>query len=225
MYKAIIFDVYGTIFDMKSLKNDMDQFNEVEAKSISQLWRKTQLEHMFLRQVMQRYIPFDELTKESLRYVLDVHEIQYNREDVNQLFEAFLDLDYFKEIPKVLSELNSKNLEVGVLSNANDNMLMPLVDNSEINKYINTVISVNEIKQYKPSTASYSLILKYYQMAREDILFVSSNAWDVSGAANFGFDTVWVNRSKSHFDYNGQSPTMTVNNLNEMVKWLEMNKR
>ena len=212
MYKAIIFDVYGTIFDMESLKNDMDQFNEVEAKSISQLWRKTQLEHMFLRQVMQRYIPFDELTK-------------YNREDVNQLFDAFLDLDYFKEIPKVLSELNAKNLEIGVLSNANDNMLMPLVDNSEINKYIDTVISVNEIKQYKPSPASYALILKYYQMTREDILFVSSNAWDVSGAANFGFDTVWVNRSKSYFDYNGQSPTMTVNNLNEMVKWLEMNKR
>lgn len=81
MYKAIIFDVYGTIFDMSSLENDMTQFDDELAASISKLWRKTQLNHMFLRQIMQRYIPFDDLTKDALRYVLDEHKIQYNRDD------------------------------------------------------------------------------------------------------------------------------------------------
>ncbi|WP_434796103.1 haloacid dehalogenase type II [Staphylococcus equorum] len=224
MYKAIIFDVYGTIFDMSSLENDMIQFDDELAASISKLWRKTQLNHMFLRQIMQRYIPFDDLTKDALRYVLDEHKIQYNRDDINQLFDAFLDLNYFNEIPRVLSSLNGKGFDIGILSNGNDSMLMPLVDNSKISDYINTVISVDEIKQYKPSPASYALILEYYKMTREDILFVSSNSWDVTGAANFGFDTVWVNRKGEQYDDNGQSPTITVNNLNEMAKWLEMNK-
>lgn len=85
-------------------------------------------------------------------------------------------------------------------------------------------MSVNEIKQYKPSPASYALILKYHHLKREEILFVSSNSWDVTGATNFGFDTAWVNRQNGHFDYNGQNPTITVNNLNELINWLEMNK-
>ncbi|WP_336878234.1 haloacid dehalogenase type II [Staphylococcus nepalensis] len=222
MYKAIIFDVYGTLFDMSSLKKDMVQFDDAQATSISKLWRKTQLNHMFLKQIMQRYIPFDELTKEALRYTMESHEIQYNREDVNQLFDSFLDLEYFEEVPQVVSLLNSKEIDVGILSNGNDNMLMPLIDNSELGDYINTVISVNEIKQYKPSPASYALILKYYHLNREDILFVSSNSWDVTGASNFGFDTVWVNRHNELFDFNGQTPTITVNNLNEIVNWLEI---
>ena len=224
MYKAIIFDVYGTIFDISSLEKHMDQFDEAQASSISQLWRKTQLQHMFLKQIMQRYITFDDLTKDALRYTLDEHKVQYNREDINQLFDAFLDLDYFKEIPRVFSDLKAKNIVIGVLSNGNDSMLMPLVDNSKISEYIDTVMSVDEIKQYKPSPASYALILNYYHLTREEILFVSSNSWDITGAANFGFDTVWINRDKVQFDYNGQSPTMTLSNLNELVKWLEMNK-
>ncbi|MGU3343206.1 haloacid dehalogenase type II [Staphylococcus succinus] len=224
MYKAIIFDVYGTIFDISSLKNNMPDFDDDLATSIAKLWRETQMRHMFLRQAMQRYISFDELTKETLRYALDVHEIQYNREDVNRLFEAYLDLTYFKEIPRALSDIKTKNIDLGVLSNGSDNMLMPLVDNSKIAEYIDTVISVDEIKQYKPNPASYALVLEYYKLKREDILFVSSNTWDVTGAANFGFNTVWVNRKNEVFDENGQQPTITVNNLNEMVKWLEMNK-
>ncbi|PHK49665.1 haloacid dehalogenase type II [Staphylococcus edaphicus] len=224
MYKAIIFDVYGTIFDMSSLEKRLNQFDETQASSISQLWRKTQLQHMFLKQIMQRYITFDILTKDALRFTLDKHKIQYNREDINQLFDAFLDLDYFKEIPRVFSDLKAKNLEIGVLSNGNDSMLMPLVDNSKISDDIDTVMSVDEIKQYKPSPASYALILDYYHVNRSEVLYVSSNSWDVTGAANFGFDTVWVNRRKMQFDNNGQAPTMTVSNLNELVKWVEMNK-
>jgi len=159
MYKAIIFDVYGTIFDISSLEKHMDQFDEAQASSISQLWRKTQLQHMFLKQIMQRYISFDELTKEALRYTMDEHKIQYDREDINRLFDAFLNLEYFYEVPKILAQLNNMNIDVGILSNGNDNMLRPLIDNSELGENINTVMSVNEIKQYKPSPASYALIL------------------------------------------------------------------
>ncbi|WP_436854420.1 haloacid dehalogenase type II [Staphylococcus caeli] len=222
MYKAIIFDMYGTIFDMRSLTNNMDQFDEQQATSIANLWRSTQLKHMFLKQIMQSYVSFDDLTKDALRYTLDEHAVQYNDEDIQTLFEAFSNLEYYSEIPRVFSDLKAKNIDIGVLSNANDNMLRPLVDHSEIGGYIDTVMSVNEVKQYKPSHASYALILKYYQMKRDDILFVSANSWDITGAANFGFNTVWINRQNSHFDYNGQLPTITVHSLNELVKWLEM---
>lgn len=225
MYKAIIFDVYGTLFDMDSLKNEMIEFDEDTATKITKLWQKTQLRHMFMRQVMQRYIPFDELTKDSLRHTLNVYDIQYNREDINRLFEAFFDLNYYKEIPKALANLRDKNIDVGILSNGNDNMLMPLIDNSELGGYIDTLISVNEIKQYKPSAASYALVLEYYHMNREDILFVSSNSWDITGASNFGFDTAWVNRTNKKFDVNGPTPSITVSNVSEMVKWLELNHK
>lgn len=130
MYKAIIFDVYGTLFDMSSLKKGMTQFDDEQATSISKLWRKTQLNHMFLKQIMQRYISFDELTKEALRYTMDEHKIQYDREDINRLFDAFLNLEYFYEVPKILAQLNNMNIDVGILSNGNDNMLRPLIDNS-----------------------------------------------------------------------------------------------
>ncbi|WP_342610458.1 MULTISPECIES: haloacid dehalogenase type II [Staphylococcus] len=161
MYKAIIFDVYGTVFDLDSLKNEMIEFDESLANQISRDWRETQINHMFIRQIMHRYIPFDELTKNALRYTLNVHNIQYNREDINRLFDAFLKLSYYKEIPRALSDIKALGVDIGVLSNGNDSMLMPLIDNSEIAEFFDTVISVNEVKQYKPSEASYALILDY----------------------------------------------------------------
>ncbi|MBF7016228.1 haloacid dehalogenase type II [Staphylococcus durrellii] len=222
MYKVIVFDVYGTMFDVNSIKANFDQYNKENAGEIASLWRKTQLHHAALRQVMQRYIRYDDLTKNALRYALDVYEVKYSREDINKLFDGYLNLDYFKEIPKAFIELKNKNLELAILSNGNDNMLRTLVDNSAISEHIDAIMSVDEVKQYKPSPASYALVLKYYQVKRSEILFVSTNTWDVNGAANFGFDTAWVNRNNEIFDENGAKPTITVNNVNELVKWLEL---
>lgn len=224
MYKVIVFDVYGTMFDVNSISNYLEQYDAEHAQEIANLWRKTQLHHAALRQVMQRYIRYDEVTKNALRYALDVYDVKHSREDINKLFDGYLHLDYFKEIPKSFVELKNKNLELAILSNGNDNMLRTLVDNSAISEHIDAIMSVDEVKQYKPSPASYALVLKYYQVKRSEILFVSSNTWDVNGAANFGFDTAWVNRNNEIFDENGASPTITVNNLNELVKWLEMRK-
>src|SRR5699024_4494868 len=136
-------------------KKGMTQFDDEQATSISKLGRKTELNHMFLQQIMQRYISFDELTKEAVRYTMDERKIQYDREDISRLFDAFLNLEYFYEVPKILARLNNMDIDVGILSNGNDNMLRPLIDNSELGENINTVMSVNEIKQYKPSPASY----------------------------------------------------------------------
>ncbi|MDT3960458.1 haloacid dehalogenase type II [Staphylococcus kloosii] len=222
MYKVIVFDVYGTMFDVNSISDYLEKYDAENAQEIADLWRKTQLYHAALRQVMQRYTRYDEITKNALRYALDVYEVKHNREDINELFDGYLHLDYFKEIPKSFDELKNKNVELAILSNGNDNMLRTLVDNSAISEHIDAIMSVDEVKQYKPSPASYALVLKYYQVKRSDILFVSSNTWDVNGAANFGFDTAWVNRNNAIFDENGAAPTITVNNLNELVKWLEM---
>src|SRR5699024_12641471 len=104
------------------------------------------------------------------------------------LFEHFLNLEYIYEVPKIRAQLNNMDIDVGILSNGNDNMLRPLSDNSELGENINTVMSVNEIKQYKPSPASYALILKYHHLKREEILFVSSNSKDETGTSNIGFD-------------------------------------
>lgn len=210
------------MFDVNSISDYLEKYDAENAQEIADLWRKTQLHHAALRQVMQRYTRYDEITKNALRYALDVYEVKHNREDINELFDGYLHLDYFKEIPKSFDELKNKNVELAILSNGNDNMLRTLVDNSAISEHIDAIMSVDEVKQYKPSPASYALVLKYYQVKRSDILFVSSNTWDVNGAAHFGFDTAWVNRNNAIFDENGAAPTITVNNLNELVKWLEM---
>lgn len=224
MYKVIVFDVFGTLFDVMSIKDKVAELNREDATEITNLWRKTQLYHAALRQVMERYTRYDEITKNALRHALEVYNVPYNRDDINELFNGYQNLEYFIEVPKSLAELHEKQLDLAILSNGNDNMLRALVDNSEIAEYFNSIMSVDEVKQYKPSPASYALVLNYYKVKRNEILFVSSNSWDVTGAENFGFDTAWVNRRNDLFDDNGVKPTIAVNNLNELVKWIEINR-
>ena len=223
MYKVIVFDAYGTLFDIASVKEKLEEFADEKSEAVSTLWRHTQLKHTFLRQVMERYITFDDITKQALEYALEVHKVPFTRQDTNQIFEEYLNLKAYKEVPDALKELHKMQKTLSVFSNGNMDMLDPVIENAGISNKLDSIISADSIKQYKPSPASYALILKYYQIKREEILFVSSNTWDVTGAAHFGFDTVWVNRDQSIFDKNGTLPKITVQDLDELVHWLKLN--
>lgn len=223
MYKVIVFDAYGTLFDTLSVKEKLDEFARDKSESVSKLWRNTQLKHTFLRQVMERYIPFDDITKQSLEYALEQNKIPYNHQNINTIFEAYLKLDLFKEVPGALKSLMNLQKKISVFSNGNMDMLDPVIENAGIADSLDSIISANDIKQYKPSPASYALILKYYPVKRDEVLFVSSNTWDITGAANFGFDTAWVNRNQNLFDKNGPLPKITVQDLDELVHWLNLN--
>ncbi|GEP78872.1 hypothetical protein SCA05_06650 [Staphylococcus carnosus] len=172
---------------------------------------------------MERYIPFDDITKQALEYALEQSKVPYNHQDINTIFDEYLKLNVFKEVPNALKSLMDLQKKLSVFSNGNMDMLDPVIENAGISDKLDSIISANDIKQYKPSPASYALILKYYPVKRDEVLFVSSNTWDITGAANFGFDTAWVNRNQNLFDKNGALPKITVQDLDELVHWLKLN--
>ncbi|AMY06193.1 haloacid dehalogenase type II [Staphylococcus condimenti] len=223
MYKVIVFDAYGTLFDTSSVKEKLDEYAGNKSEAVSKLWRNTQLKHTFLRQVMGRYITFDDITKQALEYALEQNKVPYNHQDINTIFDEYLKLDLFKEVPNALKSLLDLQKKLSVFSNGSMDMLDPVIENAGISDKLDSIISANDIKQYKPSQASYALVLKYYPVKRDEVLFVSSNTWDISGAANFGFDTAWVNRNQNIFDKNGPLPKITVQDLDELVHWLKLN--
>ncbi|MGP4070116.1 haloacid dehalogenase type II [Halobacillus sp. B29] len=194
MIKALVFDAYGTLFDVHSVGKECNEIFPNKGDEISQSWRKKQLEYFFLRQLMERYKPFDEITKDALNYACKENGVELSEENEERLMNAYLDLDLFDEVESVLKELSEKKLVV--FSNGSVNMIEPLVEQSSINEYIDEVISADEIKHYKPTPAAYNHALERLDVKREEVLFMSSNPWDITGAKSFGFNTAWINRKE-----------------------------
>ncbi|MGP4077781.1 haloacid dehalogenase type II [Halobacillus sp. K22] len=194
MIKALVFDAYGTLFDVHSVGKECNEIFPNKGDEISQSWRKKQLEYFFLRQLVERYKPFDEITKDALNYACKENGVELSEENEERLMNAYLDLDLFEEVESVLKELSEKKLVV--FSNGSVNMIEPLVEQSSINEYIDEVISADEIKQYKPTPAAYNHALERLDVKREEVLFMSSNPWDITGAKSFGFNTAWINRKE-----------------------------
>ena len=158
MIKALVFDAYGTLFDVHSVGKECNQIFPNKGDEISQSWRKKQLEYFFLRQLMERYKPFNEITKDALNYACKENGVELSEENEERLMNAYLKLELFEEVESVLKELADKNLVV--FSNGSVNMIDPLVEQSSINEYIDEVISADEIKQYKPTPAAYNHALE-----------------------------------------------------------------
>ncbi|MFZ0476528.1 MAG: haloacid dehalogenase type II, partial [Halobacillus sp.] len=194
MIKALVFDAYGTLFDVHSVGKECNEIFPNKGDEISQSWRKKQLEYFFLRQLMERYKPFDEITKDALNYACKENGVELSEENEERLMNAYLELELFEEVENVLKELSDKKLVV--FSNGSVNMIDPLVEQSSTNDYIDEVISADEIKQYKPTPAAYNHALERLDVKREEILFMSSNPWDITGAKSFGFNTAWINRKE-----------------------------
>lgn len=191
--KALVFDVYGTLFDVNSVKVKGDELFGGRGEEVSSLWRQKQLEYFFLRQLMGQYEPFSKITLDALKYALAKLDLAYTKENGHALMEAYKQLDTYPEVEGVLKQLEDKKL--AVFSNGSRDMLEPLIRNSGLSSSFDEVISVDDIKQYKPTTASYAFALKVLGVKREEVLFMSSNGWDISGAKNFGFQTAWINRA------------------------------
>lgn len=200
--KAFVFDVYGTLFDVHSVQQKAEQFYPQKGKEISTLWRQKQVEYSFLRQMMGRYDTFWNITRDALHYALNYYELEITAEKIEGLMNAYLLLSPYPEVKEVLSKVNAKRL--AVFSNGSYDMLNPLIQNSGFAHLFSEIISVDDRRQYKPTPASYNYVLDILQLDRNEILFMSSNGWDISGARSFGFQTAWINRNH-----------LPVENLNE----------
>ncbi|QPC47829.1 haloacid dehalogenase type II [Mangrovibacillus cuniculi] len=192
--KAFVFDVYGTLFDVHSIQQVANEIFPGKGTEISQTWRQKQIEYSFLRQLMGQYKSFKQVTKDALVYSLTLHDQKVDDESVKRLIDQYLHLDLYPEVIDVLTTKGDQKL--AVFSNGSRDMLEPLLDNAKVNSFFDHIISVDDIKNYKPTPASYMHALNHLGFNREEVLFMSSNGWDITGAKSFGFHTAWINRGQ-----------------------------
>lgn len=215
--KAMVFDVYGTLFDVLSISEKCEEKFPGKGEALAKTWHAKQMEYLFLHQLMAKYVPFSEITKEALRFSVKEHTDEtLGSAEEQELFEAFLRLTPFPETADVLQQLNGN--EMIVFSNGSHDMLEPLLSNAGQSAFFDQTISVDEIKQLKPSLPSYQYLLNKIGFKHEEVLFVSSNNWDVAGAKNFGFKTAWIDRKNQEVDELGLEPDYIFPDLNGLLE-------
>ena len=190
---ALIFDAYGTLYDVQSVLAKAERLCPGKGEVITQVWRLTQLEYTWLRSVLQQYEDFWEVTRASLDFALRAAGVEPNKDVRRPLMENYLHLDPYPEAPNALAALEGRKL--AILSNGTPKMLQELVRNSGLDRWIEAAISIDSVRIYKPHRSCYTLVEPVLAVRKEEVLFVSSNSFDVVGAKAFGFDVAWIRRS------------------------------
>lgn len=215
MYKVIMYDAYGTLFDVVSTNKAISEFYPQQAEAIGALWRKKQIEYAFNRQMTGTYKPFSEVTKDALHYALQTETGSEAADVIDRCMKSYEMLDLFPEVKGVLE--GQHGATNAILSNGSRDMLEPLIEKSSISSCINEILSVDDIKQYKPSQAAYQYALHHFAVKREEVLFISSNTWDIIGAKTFGFQTLWINRAGNLFEKGHVEPDEQGESLEKML--------
>ena len=211
---ALVFDAYGTLFDVNSVVGLCDELWPGKGERLGQLWRTRQLEYTWQRSLMQRYEDFSHVTEAGLRYACAALGLSLGDAQRRRLMDAYLHLAAFPEVREALASLSG--LRLAILSNGSPAMLDPVVANAGLGGVFKAVISVDGLKQYKPAPAVYQLAVDRLRVPKERIGFVSSNCWDACGAKSYGFTTFWINRSGAPVDELGAAPDHIIRNLTEL---------
>ena len=214
--KALVFDAYGTLFDVHSVIALCEELWPGKGAALSQLWRTKQLEYTWQRSLMRRYENFSRVTVAGLRYACAALGLQLDEERRRKLTQAYLGLATFPEVRSALAKLKAMKLKLAILSNGSPAMLRPVVANAGLRGLIGTVISVDQRKIYKPAPAVYRLAVDRLRLPKASIGFVSSNCWDACGAKSFGFRVFWINRTGAPVDELGAAPDYTIKSLDEL---------
>ena len=190
--KAVVFDAYGTLYDIQSVAEITEDAFPGYGEIITQVWRIKQLEYTWLRSLMQRYRDFAAVTRDSLAYTLRVLGLAYENDAFERVIEKYLDLDLYPDAAAALAALKPRKL--AILSNGSPDMLDTLVRNSGLDQLLDATISVDAKKTFKPSPQAYELIGEQLGTRPDEVLFISSNPWDVAGAKAFGLKVAWIER-------------------------------
>jgi 2-haloacid dehalogenase len=190
--KAVVFDAYGTLYDIQSVAEVTEDAFPGYGEIITQIWRIKQLEYSWLRSLMRRYQDFSVVTRDSLAYTLRSLGLQYDAGTFDRIIDKYLDLDLY---PDALASLEAmKDKKLAILSNGSPEMLKALVRNSGLDRVLDATISVHANKTFKPSPEAYALIEDVLRVPPSDVLFISSNPWDACGAKAFGLNVAWIER-------------------------------
>jgi 2-haloacid dehalogenase len=190
--KAVVFDAYGTLYDIQSVAAVTEEAFPGYGDIITQIWRIKQLEYTWLRSLMRRYEDFSVVTRESLAYALRVLGLTYDAVVFERIMNKYLHLDLYPDALTTLASLNGKKL--AILSNGSSDMLNALVRNSGLDRVLDATISVDQKRIFKPAPDAYTLIESKLGARPSEVLFVSSNPWDACGAKAFGLNVAWIER-------------------------------
>jgi 2-haloacid dehalogenase len=215
--QALLFDAYGTLFDVHSVV-EAGRAVTRDPEALSALWRQKQLEYTWLRSLMGRYEDFWTVTESALAFACRRLGLEVSAAERQRLMDAYLALDPFPEVREVLARL--RDLPCGILSNGAPRMLEAVVGHSGLGAHLRAVISVDEVRTFKPHPAVYALGPARLGLARDTIGFVSSNGWDVAGAKAFGYQVAWVNRQGAPVEELGVTPDLEVRDLGELARAL-----
>lgn len=214
--KAIVFDLYGTLYDVHSVVQRCDAAYPGLGVDISTVWRQKQLEYTWLRSMMGQYISFEQATYDALVYTCNHLKLDLDETTSTVLCNAYLNLSPYPEVPAALQRLKDMGRPLAILSNGSVFSIDSVVKSSGLQEYFTQLLSVERIGVFKPDLRVYTLACEALGLAPHEILFVSSNAWDASGARHFGFDVCWVNRRDNTFDELGTAPSYVVRGLDEV---------
>tara|TARA_B100000427_G_scaffold139593_1_gene116107 strand:+ start:5956 stop:6618 length:663 start_codon:yes stop_codon:yes gene_type:complete len=216
--KAIIFDAYGTLFDVNSAAEKCKEKIGDKWEGFANYWRMTQLEYTWLRSLMKRHKDFWQITNDSLDKSMKFFNIESSMK--NELLDLYKVLSTFPEVKNTIIKLKEKNYKLAILSNGTPQLLSDLVKSNDLENMFDDIFSIEEAGIYKPSPKVYDLPVVKYKIQKNEIMFLSANTWDISGAGNYGYNPVWVNRNNNildNLDYKIKNEIKSLNQLIDIV--------
>ena len=216
--KAIIFDAYGTLFDVNSAAEKCKNKIGDKWEPFANYWRTIQLEYTWLRSLMNRHEDFWQITEDSLDKSMKAFKIDSSMR--NELLDLYKVLSTFPEVNGTLNKLKEKNYKLAILSNGTPFLLNELVKSNNLENIFDDIFSIEEVKTYKPDPNVYNIPVKKYLIKKNEVAYLSANTWDVSAAGNYGFNAVWINRNNNVFDNLDYVPKYQVENLSKLIEIL-----
>ena len=224
MYKLIAFDAYGTLFDVYSMGELAEELFPGNGQALALMWRDRQIEYTRLVTMSdpdprgsRHYLPFWELTLRSLRYCCKRLQLPLHAHSEQRLMDQYSKLTGFADSLEVLRSIKAKGLSTAILSNGSRDMLSTVVTANGLTPYVDQVVSVEDVRLFKTAPQAYALLLQNFAVSKQDVLFVSSNAWDALAAKWYGFDVFWVNRLGHPFEEIGERPDFEGKSLSEVL--------
>jgi len=214
--KAIIFDAYGTLFDVNSAAEKCKDKIGDKWEPFANFWRTTQLEYTWLRSLMNRHKDFWQVTEDSLDKSMKAFDIDSTMK--NELLNLYKVLSPYKEVPETLKKLKEKKFKLAILSNGTPTLLNELVKSNNLDGLFTDLFSIEAVGIYKPDFKVYDMPIKKYKIKKNQVAFLSANTWDVSGGGNYGYQSIWVNRNRNIFDYLDYKPSLEIKDLSELLK-------
>jgi 2-haloacid dehalogenase len=215
-FAIYLFDAYGTLFDVHAAVRRHAAALGPDAQRLSDLWRAKQLEYSWVRTMTGTYRDFWALTEEALDTAFSAFPTA-DRSYRARLLEAYWSIDCYREVPAVLKDLKAEGARIAILSNGSPKMLAGAVRASGLDDCIDDVLSVDQIRIYKPDPQVYEIATTHFRVFPGAISFQSSNRWDIAGASKFGFRTVWINRTGAVDEYADMKPAAVLTDLKGLV--------